>query len=44
MQIATGAALLVMTGNVVMFLTILGFFIAFDNEDGFEYSSWGIGY
>ena len=38
-----GAASLVVTGNIVMFLTILGFFIAFDTEDGFEYSSgWGM--
>jgi len=38
-----GAALLTMTGNLVMFLTIFGFFVVFDNEDGFEYSSWGFG-
>ena len=25
---------------IIMFLTILGFFLAFDNEDGFEYSMW----
>ncbi len=43
-QIEWGACWLVITGNVVMFLTIYGFFLAFDNEDGFEYSSWGIGY
>jgi hypothetical protein len=30
----------VIVGNTVMFLTILGFFIAFDNEDPFEYSTW----
>jgi len=38
--IAGGACALVMTGNVVMFMTIYGFFKAFDNEDGFEYSTW----
>ena len=38
-----GAAWLVFTGNLVMFATIYGFFVAFDNEDGFEYSSWGMG-
>jgi hypothetical protein len=32
--------MLVITGNTVMFLTILGFFMAFDNEDPFEYSTW----
>lgn len=37
--IEAGAAALVMTGNVVMFLTIFGFFVAFDGED-FEYSTW----
>lgn len=36
--------MLVLTGNIVMFLTIFGFFVAFDNEDGFDYSSWGISY
>lgn len=39
-QIDWGSCGLVMTGNIVMFLTILGFFLAFDNEDGFEYSTW----
>ena len=39
-QIAPGACALVMAGNIVMFLTIYGFFLAFDNEDGFEYSTW----
>eukprot|EP00095_Tigriopus_kingsejongensis_P005083 maker-scaffold159_size295958-snap-gene-1.24 protein:Tk05083 transcript:maker-scaffold159_size295958-snap-gene-1.24-mRNA-1 annotation:"leptin receptor protein" len=42
--IATGACLLVLSGNIVMFATIFGLFMAFDNEDGFEYSSWGLGY
>ncbi len=43
-QIAWGACMLVLTGNIVMFLTIFGFFVAFDNDDGFDYSSWGISY
>merc|ERR1712128_295000 len=34
-----GACGLVITANAVMFLTILGFFIAFDSED-VEYSVW----
>merc|ERR1712098_879987 len=34
-----GACGLVLTANSVMFLTILGFFIAFDSED-VEYSVW----
>ena len=42
-QIQWGAAGLVFTGNIVMFLTIFGFFVAFDNED-FDYSSWGMAY
>jgi len=36
-----GACMLVLTGNIVMFLTIFGFFVAFGNDDGFDYSSWG---
>ena len=43
-QIDWGACWLVITGNIVMFLTIFGAFVAFDNEDGFEYSSWGNAY
>ena len=39
-QIHGGACALVITGNIVMFTTIWGFFKAFDNEDGFEYSTW----
>jgi hypothetical protein len=35
-----GACALVITGNIVMFTTIWGFFKAFDHEDGFEYSTW----
>ena len=38
-QIDGGACGLVLTANSVMFLTILGFFIAFDSED-VEYSVW----
>jgi len=38
--ILPGACGLVMAGNIVMFLTIYGFFMAFDNEDGFGYSTW----
>nr|CAG4645947.1 EOG090X0J87 [Lynceus sp. MCZ IZ 141354] len=37
--IAWGAAGLVTAANIVVFLTILGFFIAFDNED-VDYSMW----
>ena len=43
LQIEPGACGLILTGNVVMFLTIFGFFVAFDGDD-FEYSNWGIGY
>ena len=39
LQIDGGACGLVLTANSVMFLTILGFFIAFDSED-VEYSVW----
>merc|ERR1711981_778340 len=35
-----GACALAITGNIIMFATIWGFFKAFDNEDGFEYSTW----
>merc|ERR1719167_1263466 len=35
-----GACALVIVGNIIMFTTIWGFFKAFDNEDGFEYSTW----
>ena len=38
-QIEGGACGLVVTANAVMFLTIMGFFIAFDSED-VEYSVW----
>merc|ERR1712088_266242 len=33
-----GSCALAFMSNIVMFLTILGFFMAFDNEDGFEYN------
>ncbi|KAI1290447.1 Leptin receptor gene-related protein [Halotydeus destructor] len=35
-----GACILTLCGNCVVFLTILGFFIAFDNEDDGGYSMW----
>lgn len=38
--ITSGACGLVLAGNIVMFITIFGFFKAFDDEDGFVYSSW----
>ena len=38
-QISGGACGLVLTANAVMFLTILGFFLAFDNDDH-RYSVW----
>ncbi|XP_015787940.1 leptin receptor overlapping transcript-like 1 [Tetranychus urticae] len=34
-----GACILTLSGNAVVFLTILGFFIAFDNDDE-GYSVW----
>ncbi|XP_065331891.1 leptin receptor gene-related protein [Cloeon dipterum] len=34
-----GACYLVLSGNVVVYLTMLGFFITFDNED-LDYSMW----
>ncbi|XP_059484520.1 leptin receptor gene-related protein [Neocloeon triangulifer] len=34
-----GACYLVLAGNVVVYLTMLGFFITFDNED-LDYSMW----
>jgi len=34
-----GACGLVTAGNIVVFLTILGFFLAFDNDD-IDYSMW----
>ena len=38
-QITGGACGLVLTANAIMFLTILGFFIAFDGDD-VQYSVW----
>lgn len=35
-----GSCLLTLAGNVVVFLTILGFFLAFDNEDDAGYRLW----
>ncbi|XP_054162772.1 leptin receptor overlapping transcript-like 1 [Oppia nitens] len=37
--IETGACILVLFGNTVVFLTILGFFIAFDKDDD-GYNMW----
>jgi len=37
--ISGGACGLVLSANAVMFLTIFGFFLAFDNDD-FQYSVW----
>ncbi|XP_035218161.1 leptin receptor gene-related protein-like [Stegodyphus dumicola] len=34
-----GACGLVLAGNIIVFLTILGFFLAFDNDD-IDYSMW----
>ena len=39
LQISGGACGLVLTANAIMFLTILGFFIAFDGDD-VQYSVW----
>lgn len=39
-QIHWGSCLLTLAGNVVVFLTILGFFLAFDNEDDAGYRLW----
>jgi hypothetical protein len=38
-QIEGGACGLTLTANAVMFLTIFGFFVAFDNDD-VQYSVW----
>ncbi|KAF7659036.1 hypothetical protein LDENG_00004170 [Lucifuga dentata] len=38
--IAWGACGLVMTGNVVIFVTILGFFIVFGGGDDFSWEQW----
>ena len=39
LQISGGACGLVLTANAVMFLTIFGFFLAFDNDD-VQYAVW----
>ena len=38
-QIDWGACALVLAGDLVVFLTILGYFFVFGNED-MDYSSW----
>lgn len=38
-QIQMGACYLTLAGNVVVFLTLLGFFLTFDQEDA-DYSMW----
>ncbi|XP_047446488.1 leptin receptor gene-related protein [Mugil cephalus] len=38
--IAWGACGLVMTGNAVIFLTILGFFVVFGGGDDFSWEQW----
>lgn len=38
-QILWGAAGLTIAANIVVFATILGFFLAFDNDD-VDYSMW----
>ncbi|XP_014215538.1 leptin receptor gene-related protein isoform X2 [Copidosoma floridanum] len=37
--IKVGACYLTLAGNVIVYLTIIGFFIAFDQEDS-DYSMW----
>lgn len=39
-QIQWGACGLVMTGNAVIFLTILGFFVVFGGGDDFSWEQW----
>lgn len=39
LQILWGSAGLVITANIIVFITILGFFVAFDNDD-VDYSMW----
>ncbi|XP_017891283.1 leptin receptor gene-related protein isoform X2 [Ceratina calcarata] len=34
-----GACYLTLAGNIIVYLTLVGFFLAFDQEE-FEYSSW----
>lgn len=40
LQIAWGACALVLTGNVVIFATILGFFVVFGSNDDFSWQQW----
>ena len=39
-QIAWGACALVLTGNLVIFPTILGFFMVFGTNDDFSWQQW----
>uniref|UniRef100_A0A8C2JUW6 Leptin receptor overlapping transcript-like 1 n=1 Tax=Cyprinus carpio TaxID=7962 RepID=A0A8C2JUW6_CYPCA len=39
-QIAWGACALVLTGNIVIFGTILGFFLVFGSNDDFSWQQW----
>jgi hypothetical protein len=39
LKILWGSAGLVITANIIVFLTIMGFFLAFDNDD-VDYSMW----
>nr|AAH76556.1 Zgc:92045 [Danio rerio] len=38
--IAWGACALVLTGNIVIFATILGFFLVFGSNDDFSWQQW----
>ncbi|KAG7253727.1 hypothetical protein CRUP_030437, partial [Coryphaenoides rupestris] len=38
--IAWGACALVLTGNLVIFSTILGFFVVFGTNDDFSWQQW----
>lgn len=40
LQIEWGACGLVMTGNVIIFLTIFGFFVVFGGGDDFSWEQW----
>ncbi|TRY83294.1 hypothetical protein DNTS_000579 [Danionella cerebrum] len=39
-SIAWGACALVLTGNIVIFATILGFFLVFGSNDDFSWQQW----
>lgn len=39
-QIEWGACALVLTGNTVIFATILGFFLVFGSNDDFSWQQW----